>query len=296
MKKVFLLLVLSLLIVTPTIVSLENVIRDVAGNSTELFFSITTFQITTNPTIGANVMYNTTINVTTAGAGGTWDLSNFTFYLSDNASTKLKTDFLLNGNVTFTPQNATSVTNATRNYVIFTVPELYLNGSANGSLITINWSLESPIAQTKIAAILAGRTYTETWNITSSASNLTIVNASLNVLPTYWHTRIGNPTVTFNSTSKNYVATVSNITVYTDLNVTSGTGNLLEYGSGWGTLSVVYNGPTIDSSSGSPSSTVASPSQEQVRSAIWWITLGVAVVLLIGVSVGGAYLINKKKY
>ena len=63
MKKVFLLLVLALLVV-PTVFGLENVIPFAYGNDTELFFSITTVQSTTNPTIGANIAYVTTINVT----------------------------------------------------------------------------------------------------------------------------------------------------------------------------------------------------------------------------------------
>ncbi len=300
MKKVFLLLVLALLVV-PTVFGLENVIPFAYGNDTELFFSITTVQSTTNPTIGANIAYVTTINVTAAGASVTWNLTNFTYYLPDNASTQTLTDFKLNGNTSFVVQNATSFTESYRNYVNFTIPDALLNDTGNGTFITINWSLSSPIAQSKIGVVQAGRRYTETWNITSSASNLTIVNASLVVLPTYWHTRIGSPTVTFNSTSKNSVSTLGSISVYTDLNISNSDdvlGNMIKYGSGWSTLGISYDGPTVDASSGKSATTVTTgiiPEETKRIIAFWWL-IGIGAVLMISGTAGLIYFLTKKRY
>ncbi len=302
MKKSFLLLIVLALLIVPTVFGLENTFGDFVGNGTDIYFTIvSTNQTSVNPGIGDDVSYVTTINVTHEGESAIWNVTNFTFYLPDNASTQVLGDFKLHNDGIFV-YNATVFTAASRNYVIWQTTGANLNGTNNGTWLTINWSLSSPIAQTKISVIRAGRTYTELWNITSSASNLTIVNASLNVTPSYWHTRIGNPITTFNSTSKNYFASFNDVAIYSDLNMSHSddlTGNMIKYGSGWGTLSVVYNGPIVDSSSGSSATAgEVTPviSVDILKKIGFWLIIGLGIMILGSVIYGIVFLTKRPKY
>jgi len=263
MKQTNLLLlgVLFIAILAMSFVTAEqNVLTNYTGNeSTGLTAVLTTTQVTINPIIGGNVTYCTTVNLTILdNSVTTFNLTQFYFHLPDNATSTTATDFYIS-NTSNVWQNATEFINSDYNYVNFSGLDVLFNNSQNGTQFNITWKLLAPIAQTKLAVTQAGRQYTETWNITSAASNMTIENASLTMVPSYWYTRVGNPiSVQFNTTNINYGANLSDIVVYTSLNHTEGTGNLLEYGSGWGELSIIYNGPTVDSSSGSSSSTTLS--------------------------------------
>ena len=252
-----------ILLTIPTALAIgnENNILNVDGNQSTLRFNLTTIQSTVNPTIGANITYITIVNVSTVDAEVTFNLTDFCFYLPDNRSTVEYLDFGLNHNETDIQANASSMIStdaANWNYANFSnMGALALppfNDSVNGTAFNITWMLESPITQVKISTSQIGRTYTELWNITSLATNLTIVNSSLTITPVYWHTIIGVPSVTFNDTTKIYEANSTGVTAYTDLNLSS---NLQEFGSGWETLSIVYNGPSIDKSGGSSSSTLS---------------------------------------
>lgn len=296
MRKINLLLLgmIFALMVIPTVFATENTITNPEGNDSSLEFALRTVQITANPGIGDNVTYVTFVNVTsiTGEAGTTWNLTSFRFYPPDNLSSSVVTDFVLRNTTGDDQANASHYVTGDYNYANFTDfdgESALLNNSVNGTEFNITWVLLHPIGSTKLVATRNGNTYTETWNITSSATNLTIVNASLNVTPTYWHTRIGNPTVTFNSTSKGYSASLADLLVYTDLNLSNGVGdgNLLVYGSGWQTLSVVYNGPEVSSSSGDNPSKPLSiiPGDISRRTIILVSLLGLLVIAVVSLSV-----------
>jgi len=285
LSRILFAVILASVLVCPVVLGAQNSITNITGNATTLHFALTTTQVTTNPGIGDNVTYCTTINVT-AGAAK-WNLTSFYFNLPDNSTTKVATDFVLR-NSSNAQKNATEFIKGNYNSVYFSGlgTLAYLNETGNATIFNITYKLESPIASTKLTTSKSGKTYTETWNITSSATNLTIENASLNVTPSYWYTRIGNPTiVTFNSTSKDYTASYSDILVYTDLNLSD---NLIEYGSGWGTLSISYNEPDVDSSSGespTPTPMVTPPSENAKRFLLFFILGIVGLALIIGVVV-----------
>lgn len=253
MKKISLLLLSIVIFALPIVFAAQNTITDVSGNNTPLTFTLVTEQITVNPGFDENVSYRTKVTVTTSA--DKWNMTEFLFHLPDNSTTQVVTDFVLT-NSSGSQKNASVFTAGNYNYVNFTGLSDYFKDYDNNSYFNITFKLDEPIDKTKLSTSHSGRAYTETWNITSSATNLTIVNASLTVTPTYWYTRIGDPTaVTFNGTSKDYTANFTSITVYTDLNLSS---NLHEYGSGWGILSITYNGPTVDASSGNkPSAPLA---------------------------------------
>jgi len=209
-------------------------------------------QSTVNPGANMNISFVTTVTV--SGLNDTLNISVLRFYLPDNYTTSEVTDFKLY-NASNSQMNASAFVSGDYNYVNFTDLDLILNDTANASTFNITWMLNEPIDIAKISVSSAGRAYTETYNITTLTSNLTIINASLNVTPSFWYTRIGTPTtVQFNNTGKGYTTTISGISVFTDLNLTN---NLRVYGSGWETLSIIYNGPTVDSSSGKSPSEVA---------------------------------------
>lgn len=284
------------MMVLPTVLATENNIINASGNlSGDVAFSLSTVQTSVNPIIGANISYTTIVNVTHVEDVGHFNLTGFDFYLPDNSTTNLSTDFVFL-NASNDQKNATSFNMGARNYVHFDLIG-HMNISLNGTVFNITWKLNQPIASTKLTTTTAGRTYTETWNITSSASNITIQNASLLVTPTYWYTRIGNPTSTlFNSTTKSYAANITDIRVYTDLNLSS---NLESYGSGWSTLSITYNGPSVDSSSGSSSSDqattpVVSPIRDwfQLKNVLFVL---VGLVVLAGIAGIVVVLVKKKK-
>jgi len=291
MRKASLLTILVLVtLVLPMVLATQNAILNVTGNNSALTFTLSTVQTSVNPVIGANVTYVTIVNVT--GPDATWNLTSFDFYLPDNSSTTVATDFVLR-NSSGSQKNASSFTAGNYNYVSFSGLGPYLNGSANGTTFNITWMLDEPISSTKISASQSGRVYTEKWNITSSATNLTIVNASLIVVPTYWYTRIGDPiSVTFNNTAKDYVANYTSLKVYTDLNLSS---NLQRYGSGWGELKVVYNGPTVSSSSGDKPSKPLSitPTETQARLALWTLTI-IGIIAIIGLVIFLVIVLTKK--
>lgn len=297
MKKRNLLLlgiVFGLLILPIVFATIENTITNVSGNHSAIFPVLTTTQVTTNPEIDANVTYCTTVNIT--GGEDGLNLSSFLFYLPDNSTTQNETDFVLR-NITVSASaqaNATLFVDGDYNYVSFVNVCDILNGTLNGTTFNITYMLSEPIDSTKLSASRSGRIWTETWNITSSATNLTIENASLILTPTYWYTRIGDPTsIQFNSTAKGYSANLTAIKAYTDLNLSS---NLLSYGSGWSTLSIAYNGPTIDTSSGSSPLEVTPTTPSEISD--WLTPRGIivleALILIIGAIVIVVVLVAKK--
>jgi len=309
MKKINLLLSVLLVFIfcSLSISATVSTITNVTGNvSSPLEFTYVTTQTTTNPEIGENISYITSINVTTGTATvagkDVWNITSFNFVLPDNATTSTSTDF----NVTVTNLSATHSTvnngtfvNAAENYVNFHDVGWYFNNTANGTIFNITWMLDSPISSTKIATSQSGRAYTETWNITSTATNQTIDNASLTVRPSYWYTRIGNPTtITFNGTSKltNYTANFTDIEVWTDLTLLSS--NLLPidsgFGGGWATLSITYNGPTIDASSGSASSTTISTLPDEQRRLGLYLGVILVIIVVVGLAITLVYLLKKK--
>ena len=247
----------------------QNTITNVTGNLTPLDFNISTTQSTTNPGIGQNVTYTTSINITSR-ADVSFNLTNFSFSLPDNNTVVPVSGYTLTNSTggTATPSVRTIGQGAGQySYVTFygltafsnATPAGIQNGTKNATIWTLSWIANAPVGSTKIRAILSGRTYTETWNITSANSNLTVTNASLVVSPSWFYTRIGIPTaVTFNATTlttSGYTANYTDIESWTDLNI--GT-NMLEGGSGYETLSISYRGPSISTSSGSsPSATVS---------------------------------------
>lgn len=279
----------------PMVLGAQNSVTDVFGNQSKLYFSLQTYQVTTNPTIGQNVTYRTEINVTGGDAKNniTW----FILALPDNHSTQTASDFILTNSsgtyevtgTTFTIGDYNTINFSGLNYTF----QNQTGGWLNATEFNVSWNCSAPIAATKIGVSKSGRAYTETWNITSANSNLTIENASLVVTPTYWYTRIGAPTtVTFNDTTKDYLSSASDITVYTDLDIGTD-GNMLEYGSGYETLSITYNGPIVSPSGGksptAPAAEITPPSF-----ALWTlIVLGVLFVIIMMVCL--VYLLRKKR-
>ncbi len=295
MRKLNLLLLsVALLFTLPVVLaSIQNSIINVAGNDSVLFFNFTTTQVSTNPGIGEDVSYITQIGVNSSDAD--FNLSDFYFYLPENSSTVIATDFTLH-NITNDALNATSFVIGDYNAVIFNNTENFFFVHPNASIFNITWKLSSPIAATKLATTRAGRAYTETWNITSAATNLTITNASLTVIPQYWYTRIGAPTtVTFNATAKDSASNVTHIEVWTDLNLNESTGNLIRYGSGYQTLSVTYNGPVVDASSGSSPSGLATAIPTLTRENLMkWFFIILGGLVVVGITVSLVLLLKKK--
>ena len=297
MKKSFLLLIYLALLVIPTVCATYPTIVNATGTDglTLTFTLVDTVQETVNPGIGDNVTYRTVFNVTNSGVPETFNVTSFIFYFPDNRSSSNVLDTTAQNGIGTGVQNTTTFfsgtwNGSTGNYsmALFnnTGAVTYLNNTNNGTYLNITWVMLNPITQSKLSTGRAGRVYTETWNITSLASNLTIVNASLNMTPSYWYTRIGTPTgITFNGTTKNYLATLSDMTVYTDLNLTS---NLLPFGSGWSTLSLAYNGPTVDLSSGSSSTSEGVIPEETKRKISFWMLIGIGIALIVG---GAAFLV-----
>lgn len=257
MKKTI--LALMLILVLPMMILPMGLARQnefvIHGNDSDMAFEINYSQVTTNPKFGENITYLAQVRAWTIGDFDLFNISAIDFYLPDNATTTVVTDFVIknisgdavNGSV-FTAGSGLGWAS-----INFTGLATLLNDTTNSSEFNITFKLSEPLSQVKLAVSKAGRAYTETWNITSLASNLSIINASLIVNPIYWHTRIGNPTsLTFNATAIGYAVNFSRLTAYTDLNIS---GNLLSWSSNVGggseTLSVVYNGPEVSSSSGS---------------------------------------------
>ena len=110
---------------------------------------------------------------------------------------------------------------------------------------------------------------------------IAVENASFVIAPSFWNTRIGAPTVTFNNTAvTGVIANYTWIEPRVNLNVNLTDANMLRYGSGYETLSITYNGPAISASSGSTPSAVLSviPTTARERS-IW--ALGILGVLVV---------------
>jgi hypothetical protein len=301
MKKVNLviiglLMLLSLPMITAVFgASSAGQITDVAGNDTKLYFNLTTAQMTANPGAGANVSYVTTVTVIAGHAH--FNLTMFIIQLPDNHTTRnLASLIFSNTSSTFNLNKSANKTatvftpvEGKYNTANFSGLDAYFNhtgsarGWANESQFKVYWIMSAPITSTKITAARNGRVWTETWNITSAASNVTIDNASLLVIPTYWYSKIGDPTaVTFNATAlTGYISNCSSIEPFTDLNLSSN-GNLLVYGSGYQTLSISYNGPSIDSSSGSSPSAVVSVLPTTAREVGLWVLISIASLVVIG--------------
>ncbi len=273
----------------------QNSITNVTGNMSELLFEFTTFQSTTNPGVGENVTYVTSINITTTKAGAThFNLTNFTINMPDNNT------YPINSTIYLTNATAGGIGNETAQvYTIGQAAGQYgyisfygisgfsgmsgnLNGTANQTVWNLTWISSAPVGSTKIATSLTGRAYTETWNITSANTNITVTNASFVIAPSFWYTRIGNPTVTFNDTAvTGVIANYTWIEPRTNLVLDGGSFNMLEYGSGYETLSITFNGPAISSSSGSSPSAALSVIPTTAReSRLWFLgILGVLVVI-----------------
>lgn len=300
MKKENLLL-LSIIVFSvfliPSVFALENSFIEIAGNDSALTFLVTREQVTTNPTIGGNITYVTWVNVSDQGAGDCWNVSSFKFYLPDNRTTSVLTDFTLKNGTNITGHSASSFTEGDYNHINFTFLGRSLNCSDNSTGFNITYVLNQPISATKLSETRSGRAYTATWNITSSATNLSIDNASLMVVPVYWYTKIGNPTtIQFNSTTKSYALNTTSISVYTNVTYLE---NIHKYGSGWGTLKVIFNGPTLDTSSGSSPSKAAPLAILPETIAAWFTPQGMlffsVTLLVIGGIVTTVIVLLKRK-
>ena len=291
MRKANLLLlgIVFIVLVLPIIsATIENSIMNVTGNDSALTFTLSTIQISVNPLIGANITYTTIVNVTSVD--DTWNITEFLFYLPDDSTTEVAIDYVFRNESD--QKNASSFNAADYNYLNFTELSNYLIDYANGTTFNITWALK-PIESTKLSVSQLGRAYTETWNITSLATNLTIENASLIVIPSYWYNRIGTPTsVLFNNTAKEYSANLTEIAVFTDLNLSS---NLEETSSGWGTLSITFNGPEVDPSSGKSSTKVAPTPlipEEKTFRVILFVLIG---LIFVGAIITLVIVLAKKK-
>lgn len=307
----FMLVLFSLPMMSATWAGGQNSITNVTGNLTPLYFSFETFQSTANPAIGENVTYVTSINISTGIAGAThFNLTNFSINLPDNNTVAIASTFLLTNATAGGIGNETApvfhIGQAAGQYGYISFQGISgfsgmsgnANGTANQTVWNLTWISSAPIVSTKIASALGGRAYTETWNITSANSNLTVDNASLVVSPSYFYTRIGVPTtVTFNATSlttSGYSANYSDIECWTNLVLDGATSNMLKYGSGYGTLSIVYNGPVISGSSGSSPSVAVSIVPTTAREISLWLIIGLGSVILI-VIVVLVVVLNKRK-
>lgn len=292
-KANLILLGVVLLFTLPVILaSTQSTLGALEGNQSDLWWNATfnTSQTTTNPGIGENVSYYTNISVYTADAD--WNLSSFTVYLPENASSLVAADYVLYNDTHNIA--ATTFTRGDYNSITFTDVYLYFNHSANGSVFNFTWKFISPIASTKLTATQSGRAYTETWNITSPATNLTITNASLTVIPTYWYSKIGYTTaVTFNDTTKNSISNISHVEVWTDLDVGPG-GNMIEYGSAYETLSITYNGPVVSPSSGRSPTAVPTAEITPPTFALWGF-IGLGALFVIVMIVGILVLLGRKR-
>ena len=260
-------------------------ITNVTGNLTPLYFTFDTVQNTTNPGIGENITYITKINISTGIAGATmFNLTNFTINMPDNNTYPLISSIILTnstGGTETAPVYTIGQAAGQYGYVSFygisgfaNVTSADLNGTKNQTVWNLTWISSAPIASTKITSVLSGRAYTETWNITNENSNITVSNASLVVSPSWFYTRVGIPTaVTFNGTSlttSGYSANYSDIECWTNLVLDGASSNMLKYSSGYQTLSVVYNGPVISSSSGSsPTLSVTDTITQTDRTSLW---------------------------
>jgi len=305
----FMLMLFSLPMMSATWAGGQYSVTNVTGNLTPLYFTFDTVQNTTNPGIGENVTYITKINISTGIAGATmFNLTNFTINMPDNNTYPLNSTIILTNSTGGTETAHVyhiGQAAAQYGYVSFygisgfaNVTSADLNGTKNQTVWNLTWISSAPIASTKIASALGGRAYTETWNITSANSNLTVTNASLVVSPSYFYTRIGVPTtVTFNATSlttSGYSANYSDIECWTNLVLDGATSNMLKYGSGYGTLSIVYNGPVISGSSGSSPSVAVSIVPTTAREISLWLIIGLGSVILI-VIVVLVVVLNKRK-
>jgi len=306
MRKISLVTMIGLMLVLFSLPSMSATwaggqysITNVTGNLTPLYFTFDTVQNTTNPGIGENVTYITKINISTGIAGAThFNLTNFTINMPDNNTYPLASSITLTnataggiGNET-APVYTIGQAAAQYGYVSFQGISGFsgmsndANGTANQTVWNLTWISSAPIASTKIASALAGRAYTETWNITSANSNMTVSNSSLVVSPSYFYNRIGVPTtVTFNATSlttSGYSANYSDIECWTDLVLDGATFNMLHYGSGYETLSITYDGPVISSSSGGTPSAAVSVVPTTSKQVGLWMLIGLGSLIVIG--------------
>ncbi len=283
-----------------------NTNSNVTGNDTPLYFVITTVQNTTNPAIGANITYITSITIS-ARAFEKFNLTNFSLNLPDNNT--------FNGNVSFVLNNETGLNSnetpdefwigqaaAQHNWLVFYGMTAFSNASAgsngtrNATTWNLSWVAQAPISSTKIQASLTGRAYTETWNITNANSNVTVTNASIVVAPSWYYTRVGVPTtVSFNGTAfTTYSTNYTSLEAWTDLVLDGGTSNMIKLGSGYQTLSILYNGPAVSASSGnSPSSTASvTPTTTSQRVGLGLI---IGVAALIAIAGGTALTLGLRK-
>ena len=303
-------LILTLVLVLPLISATwaggQNSITNVTGNLTPLYFSMTTFQSTVNPGVGENVTYVTSINISTGIAGAThFNLTNFSINMPDNNTVPIASTILLTnataggiGNET-APVYTIAQAAGQYGYVSFQGISGFSgmdgneNGTANQTVWNLTWIATAPVGSTKIATSRSRRTYTETWNITSANSNMTVENASLVIAPSFWNTRIGSPTVTFNDTAltgviANYTWTEPRV----DLVLDGASFNMLEYGSGYETLSIVFNGPSISASSGSTPSAAVSIIPTEARQISLWLIIGLGIIAILCLIV---FLVVRKK-
>lgn len=278
-------------------------VTNVSGNQTLLWFNASVpIQTTSNPAIGDKIWYNVTINITANGTTGGYGINttSFLYHLEDNGTSHVITDYIIfnrtkTGGIAGATVTASVFTNSSySNYVNFSGVAAFFNNSlgfVNGTEINLSFAVRASNS-TKIGVSQSGRAYTETWNITTQTTNLTISNASITVVPTYWYTRIGSPTVTFNGTAvTTYTESKGNLIAHTDLDIGN---NLALYGSGYGTLSVAYNGPVVDTSSGSsPSKTV--PTEITPTDFTLWAFIGLGVLFVIAMMVGLAFLLKGKR-
>jgi len=268
----------------PTILAAQNSISAIGGDNIGSISVSWPEQVTVNPNISDNVEYRVECTITTGG-GTPGNLTSFHYNLPDNSTTHVITDFVFQNGTGY--ENATRFVNGSYNYVSFNLTKIsQMNNTADGETFNITFKLDSPISWAQnISVSKSGRKYTEKFNITSSATNLTVVNASLIIVPSYWYTRVGAPlSVKFNNTAiDEYTYSYSSIIVYTDLNLSS---NLEQYGSGWGELEIQYNGPTVDQSSGSSpqDQTPAPPEERTTTRAIFLLVSAILVIIILVVT------------
>lgn len=275
----------------------QNTISNVTGNDTPLDFVITTMQNESNPPIGANITYITSITISSR-AYAKFNLTNFSLNLADNNTFNENQTFRLFNETAGMIGNETPdefwIGQAAGQYswlvfygmTAFSNATAGSNGTRNATTWNLTWETMAPVTSTFLTSSRSGRAYTETWNITNENSNLTVTNASLVVAPSWYYTRVGAPTVSFNSTAfTTYSTNYTSLEGWTDLVLDGATSNMVKLGSGYATLSVVYNGPTTSSSSGStPSATLSTIPEETKKGVSWFIIgLGIFVVLVVAI-------------
>jgi len=281
MRKAILLLlsiVLAVLVI-PGVFAEQNSVSGIGGEGDPNMTVQSTTQVTTNPEIGANITYRTEINVT---GELHMNITDLIFNLPNNSSTSVITDFQLEFGSDY--KNATSFSVGDYNYVTFSnLAELAsFNDTLNSSTFNVTWKLDGAIGSTKMNSSQTGRVWAEVWNITSSATNLTIENASLIMYPEYWHTRIGNPTsVLFNYTSKGYTANYSAIEVWVNMSLDL---DMQKNGSGWTLLEILYNGPTVSKSAGKSATKPISITPAEVLALI---NPAVVLTVVLGLIIAG---------